>query len=101
MAEASNRVIGYVSAITEGRDVAHLVSIAVHPEARRHGVAKKLLEELIDRLRKAGFKRLILEVRVGNKPAIALYRALGFRETGRLEKYYEDGENALTMTLNL
>jgi ribosomal-protein-alanine N-acetyltransferase len=44
----------------------------------------------------------LLEVRRSNAPAIALYRALGFVETGVRKGYYsDDGEDALVFRLEL
>ena len=45
---------------------------------------------------------LMLEVRAGNEPAIALYRKHGFVEVGRRKNYYEKPrEDAILMTLVL
>ena len=41
---------------------------------------------------------MTLEVRVGNVPALALYKKLGFKKAGVRKKYYEDnGEDAYIM----
>jgi ribosomal-protein-alanine N-acetyltransferase len=40
-------------------------------------------------------------VRLSNKAAIALYRQLGFVETGRRRNYYENGEDAILMEYDL
>jgi ribosomal protein S18 acetylase RimI-like enzyme len=45
--------------------------------------------------RRHGASVLSLEVRVGNRPAIALYRKAGYREQGRVDDYYEDGATAI------
>jgi ribosomal-protein-alanine N-acetyltransferase len=46
-----------------------------------------------------------LEVEEGNGPAIAVYRRLGFQETGRRDGYYQKADgtrvSALTMALGL
>ena len=101
VAEVSGVPIGYVSAVARPGGLAHLTSIAVHPNYRRLGVAKTLLKTLIGRLRDGGFRRLTLEVRVSNQAAIALYHSLGFKPSSRIPSYYEDGEDAQTMVLNL
>lgn len=81
---------------------AELETIAVAPARRRRGIARLLLVELIRKLRPAGVKEIWLEVRVSNEPAIRLYRALGFEETGRRPSYYSDPvEDALMMQLPL
>lgn len=85
-------------------DEAELLTIAVHPDARRQGVGRKLLSDLIDRVAACGAEALFLEVSTRNDSAIALYRAAGFAETGRRKAYYSDGPHqvdALVMRLEI
>ena len=49
--------------------------------------------------RARGCASISLEVRPPNEPAVALYRAYGYREVGRRPDYYPDGEDALIMLL--
>jgi ribosomal-protein-alanine N-acetyltransferase len=80
---------------------AELISIAVAPRHRRLGIAEALLQRTLARLRQAGAARLGLMVRARNRGAIALYRNFGFRRTGRVARYYENGEDGLRMSLDL
>ena len=50
---------------------------------------------------KFGRGAAILEVSRDNLPAIALYRKLGFRESGLRKKYYPDGSDAYTMRMRI
>jgi [ribosomal protein S18]-alanine N-acetyltransferase len=74
----------------------HLMNIAVDPALRRRGIARALLEQMIER---AGTDReYTLEVRTSNTPAIALYERFGFRSAGTRPRYYRDnGEDAVIM----
>lgn len=69
-------------------DEAELLSLALDREVRGQGLSEKLLRRHAQRLRQAGAMRLHLEVAVDNAPALALYRRLGFVETGRRKGYY-------------
>lgn len=69
-------------------DEAEINTIVVAKEARKQGVARKLLSAVFDRLREEGVGRLLLEVAEDNAPAITLYRQLGFDEIGRRKNYY-------------
>jgi len=44
---------------------------------------------------------VLLEVRRTNRPAIRLYRSLGFSAIGVRRRYYSDGEDAIEMMLVL
>jgi len=94
VAKLKDRVVGY--AIIDGsEDYYHLVSIAVHPEFRRTGVATGLLQALEEHLTHSGLVRL--EVRESNHAAIQFYVKHGFEKKDIVPGYYADGENAITM----
>jgi RimJ/RimL family protein N-acetyltransferase len=59
--------------------------LVVAPEARGRGYGKRALTLLIEYARRTGLSRLRCEVLVGNAVAEAIYRELGFHETGRDE----------------
>jgi ribosomal-protein-alanine N-acetyltransferase len=79
-------------------DVWHLMNVAVDPERRRIGIARRLIETLFDEAGRDA--RYTLEVRTSNAPAIAMYERFGFRPAGHRRRYYHDnGEDALIMWL--
>lgn len=83
-------------------DEAELLSLALHPDSRRRGWGRQILEEFMVDLKQAGVAELRLEVRSGNTPARKLYETLGFTEDGRRSNYYENPrEDAILMTLRL
>lgn len=80
----------------------HVHSIAIHPDHRRGGLGARLLAAMLDEGRAAGCTLATLEVRRGNRPAIALYERAGFATVTIRAGYYADnGEDALVMTLAL
>jgi [ribosomal protein S18]-alanine N-acetyltransferase len=79
-------------------DEAHITTIAMHPDYRRHGLGELMLASLIDISYDIGAKWVTLEVRVSNYAAQNLYRKYGFREAGLRHRYYSDNqEDALIM----
>ena len=97
-------VQGYVvSDVTPnyGRDIGHVKDIAVAPDARGEGVGRRLLTEALARLAVAGAAVVKLEVRETNDVAQSLYRDVGFEPMRRVPRYYEDGEDALLMVLDV
>lgn len=73
-------------------DEAHLLDVAVAVAHRRRGTGRLLVTALRELARdQLGATAMTLEVRVGNAPARALYRRLGFVEAGTRPDYYPDG----------
>ena len=70
-------------------DEAELLTIAVQADHRRRGVARALLDAVIERVRERGARKLFLEVGVDNPPARSLYAQAGFAEVGRRIGYYQ------------
>lgn len=91
------QVIGYVGSQTV-MGWTDMMNVAVHPDHRRRGVGRALIEELIRLLKEQGSEQLTLEVRASNESARALYAGLGFTEVGRRKNYYHNPkEDALIL----
>jgi ribosomal-protein-alanine N-acetyltransferase len=102
--EGETDVVGYLVGSlvpNHGRAIGHVRDIAVRPSARGEGTGRLLLTRGLERLRRGGAATVKLEVRESNDPARSLYRDLGFAPARRFPRYYEDGEDALVMTLDL
>lgn len=99
--DRSGELAGYLFArmLPPGCD---LENIAVSPLHRRAGVARMLLAALFDGCRANGVNHVMLEVRVSNDNAQALYRSLGFKLAGLRRGYYTDPqEDALLMRIEV
>jgi len=80
----------------------HILAIATHPDHRGHGIARRLLDHVLDVARKTGCSLATLEVRRSNVPAIALYEHAGFKTVHVRARYYQDDdEDALVMLRGL
>jgi ribosomal-protein-alanine N-acetyltransferase len=87
-------------------DEATLLNLLVIPQARSRGAARGLLQEAWRVLYQRGVRRVLLEVRQSNTPAINLYRSEGFVNDGERRDYYpaESGpgrETAILMSREL
>jgi ribosomal-protein-alanine N-acetyltransferase len=81
-------------------DETQLLNIAVAPDHRRRGFALHMMRHVVEAARRAGHRRISLEVRRDNRAARALYRRLGFQSVGQRRGYYADtGEDAILMEL--
>lgn len=97
---AAGFILGQLAA-----DEAEILSLGVRADRQRHGIGRRLVEALGRAAKKADAHRLFLEVGQSNTAAIALYKGLGFQETGRRKGYYQrsgaEPEDALTFALAL
>lgn len=84
-----------------GDEVAHLNLLAVDPPHQRQGLGRDLMAWLEKSAINAGIFLVCLEVRVRNPEAVAFYQQLGYREAGRLPRYYSGREDAIRMTRDL
>ena len=93
--------IGYGGLLTV-LDEGQITNIAVHPDHRKKGIGKAILEELINESRKCDIRELSLEVRQSNLPAKALYQSHGFEIAGIRKGFYRHPtEDGLVMILSL
>lgn len=80
----------------------HVTSLAVYPDYRNFGVARKLMEMCIESLKKFGVRYVTLHVRKSNAAARRLYLdKLQFEIFSEEPKYYSDGEDALSLRKQL
>lgn len=82
-------------------DELHLLNVAVTVAARRRGIGRALMSDLLAYARAHAVARILLEVRASNAPAVALYESLGFTRFNVRERYYADDEDAIEMSLTL
>ena len=82
-------------------DEAEVLTLAVRPDMRRKGLASRLLANSAVRAAENGATRLFLEVAAANVPARNLYGKFGFGEVGLRKAYYDNGDDALTLSANL
>ena len=75
---------------------ADLANLAVDPSLRSRGFGGAILDQTLETARELGIRRLYLEVRKSNEPALRLYVSRGFERVGFRRDYYtrpkEDAE---------
>lgn len=77
---------------------AEISTIGVHKVFQRKGYAKEMLEMIHRHCASNGVNQIFLEVRVSNRPAIALYESFGYKVTKVRKNYYSDNhEDAYEM----
>jgi [ribosomal protein S18]-alanine N-acetyltransferase len=58
---------------------AEILRIAVHPDHRRKGIAKELIETMLQLLSKENVESVELEVNSANRSAVKFYEKIGFK----------------------
>jgi [ribosomal protein S18]-alanine N-acetyltransferase len=74
-----------------------LYAVAVHPDCRGQSLGRRLVAKLLADFAGRGIRRVFLEVRTDNHPAIALYHSLGFTVRHTLHHYYSRCRHAVSM----
>ena len=84
--EEDGRVLGYAYASGHRARAAYQwcveVSVYVHPDARRGGIARRLYTELFERLREQGFYNAYAGITLPNPASVGFHEAMGFRPIG-------------------
>ncbi len=102
--EEEDSIAGYVVADTardRNRKLGHVKDLAVRPNRRNRGIGSRLLERSLRVLAAQGVSRVKLEVRETNEGARELYDRFGFDRHHIIPGYYEDGEDAIVLLVNL
>eukprot|EP00922_Rhytidocystis_sp_ex-Travisia-forbesii_P048044 GHVS01071576.1.p1 GENE.GHVS01071576.1~~GHVS01071576.1.p1 ORF type:complete len:197 (+),score=50.65 GHVS01071576.1:880-1470(+) len=98
----ADSIAGYVMGRVEGegRDWhGHVTALSVAPEMRRTGLARRLMEEVLEAVSEKVFGCYYVDlfVRVSNTTAIDFYRKLGYSVFRTVRKYYSGSEDAFDM----
>ena len=85
-------------------DPSEILWLATSPQSEKRGFMKQLLSSAINNTSQQSALiggQILLEVHQMNLKAIKLYSSLGFTEFGRRKNYYQDGSDALLMSLKV
>ena len=91
------KIMGFIVVERDLRKKGRVVTIDVHPDARRSGLGTLLMNAAEERLRELKSERIILEVAVDNLPAIAFYKRHGYSIVGTIPRYYLGSLDAFRM----
>jgi ribosomal-protein-alanine N-acetyltransferase len=94
VAAAEDRLAGFAVARRTSPDEMEILNVAVDAGFRRQGLARRLIQQLLNNYRGTVF----LEVRPSNYAARKLYHSLGFEAVGVRPDYYgSPAESAIVM----
>jgi len=100
--DADPPLLGYVlAAHPASSSEAWLLGLGVHPDFRKYGYGRALMDRCLDRLSSDGASSVRLTVKPDNVAAINLYESAGFKKTQFDPSYYGDGEGRYAMVASL
>ena len=88
------RITGFILCQDSEKGQAEILTLAVHPDCQRQGIASRLLAKVLD-----GFITVLLDVAEDNQAARTLYAKHGFTEASRRPRYYRRGAEAVDALL--
>jgi tRNA threonylcarbamoyladenosine biosynthesis protein TsaB len=89
LATQGGEPVGFIL-LRQAADEAEIITLAVQPQSRRLGVARRLLTVGLAKISGRGAQQCFLEVADTNIAARGLYASAGFAEVGRRPGYYRD-----------
>lgn len=98
--ETDEQIAGYI-VFWVMFDEAQILNVVVDLPYRGLGYAQNMISRAIQVATKKEAKRLTLEVRKGNLPAIQLYQKMGFTIQQIRKQFYSNGDDAYFMVLSL
>lgn len=96
LTEVDGVAVGHLLASAVG-DEGELLTVAVHPDARRGGHGRALVDAALAAWASRGVTTVWLEVRVDNVAALTLYQRTGWEPAGTRRRYYADGTDAAVL----
>lgn len=86
---AADELVGAVLLIPEGSDAVEIRNIALVEGHRGRGLGRAAIEAVADLARAEGAVRLLVGTADSSIGAIAFYRRVGFRDAGRIDRFFE------------
>lgn len=72
----------------------YIAMLVVKEEWRRHGIAARLLQSLLEEFKRLGIREVLLETEASNQAALGFYEKQGFYRDKYLPRYYFNGSAA-------
>lgn len=95
------RLVGYVCAALPVEGILHIANLCVIRSWRRRGIARSLLDVVEGWGMRLGARHSYLEVRSGNRAALALYAGRGYSPCEFLSDYYGSGRSGFRLVRKL
>ncbi len=102
VAKINNRIVGSVQlqlcTKQNGGHRAEIAKLMTHPNYRRNGIGRSLMEKAEDRAKQEGRSLLVLDTREGD-PSNLLYSLIGYMQAGKIPHYAKSANGELHATV--
>lgn len=97
------KLLGFIIVIRDMKNRANLINFVINPKYQGKGYGSFLLNNTLKIIQSKSkeIKKIILNVNIDNINAIRLYKKFDFQIVSKIEKYYQNGDAAYLMELNL
>jgi ribosomal-protein-alanine N-acetyltransferase len=82
-------------------DECQILNVVVNPTYQKQGYGLLMVRQAVKDSLQKNLKRVVLDVRKSNLPAIQLYQKVGFLTSSVQKSFYSNGEDAYSMELRL
>lgn len=100
LVDDNKEIVGFAGVAFNGAD-ADIQTMVIKPQYQNLGFGKKLLDNLIEKIKEKKSNRVFLEVVADNESAIKLYKSRNFEVISKRPNYYPNGKDAVIMQLDL
>jgi GNAT superfamily N-acetyltransferase len=97
-ASLGGRLVGTVTTVTYGTDLAWIGMMLVDPDFRRGGLGTRLMQTALEHLERIGVNSIKLDATPAGRP---LYESMGFRPEGLIERWEVLADRGLVKQRNL
>jgi ribosomal-protein-alanine N-acetyltransferase len=94
----NHALIGFLIGIKTTTDTARILMLSVNNNNRKQGIGSALLKQFISEMKNQHITKIDLEVRTTNQGAIEFYLKQGFNLQEKLLQFYQNGEDAYSMS---
>ena len=98
IAEEYHKIIGFIVGVPLTSKIAKILMLSISEKNRRQKIGTQLLKQFIKEIKLQNIKKIELEVKTDNDQAIKFYQKYGFKIKNKINKFYQNGEDAYIMT---
>jgi ribosomal-protein-alanine N-acetyltransferase len=97
----NHTLIGFLIGIKTTTNTARILMLSVHNNNRKQGIGSALLTQFLSEMKNDQVTQVDLEVRTSNQGALEFYKKQGFNLQETLRQFYQNGEDAYSMSKEL